>query len=210
MAQLHDSPLLRVAPGKMLWDMYCTGTQSIGILDNHARHYSSCEWKDQTELHATEKFNLARKSPLPPFPERQMWWITLPQDIMCVRYCLLLPSFDYICNVVSVLIYWCTGVCVCICVCVCVCVCLCVRVCVCVCLCVRVYCEDALTPASSPSSGIFGAVGGQEESGSPSLSLECRVCADRASGYHYGVHACEGCKVSGALPLYLTLPLHCP
>nr|XP_019967776.1 PREDICTED: peroxisome proliferator-activated receptor alpha-like isoform X2 [Paralichthys olivaceus] len=28
----------------------------------------------------------------------------------------------------------------------------------------------------------------------PSLNLECRVCADRASGYHYGVHACEGCK----------------
>ncbi|KAJ8249813.1 hypothetical protein COCON_G00230290 [Conger conger] len=53
---------------------------------------------------------------------------------------------------------------------------------------------DALTPASSPSSGIFGAVGPQEELGSPSLSLECRVCADRASGYHYGVHACEGCK----------------
>ncbi|XP_036376385.1 peroxisome proliferator-activated receptor alpha-like isoform X1 [Megalops cyprinoides] len=53
---------------------------------------------------------------------------------------------------------------------------------------------DVLTPASSPSSGIFGAAVGQEEFGSTSLSLECRVCADRASGYHYGVHACEGCK----------------
>uniref|UniRef100_A0A671YYD7 Peroxisome proliferator-activated receptor alpha n=1 Tax=Sparus aurata TaxID=8175 RepID=A0A671YYD7_SPAAU len=31
-------------------------------------------------------------------------------------------------------------------------------------------------------------------SSSSSLNLECRVCADRASGYHYGVHACEGCK----------------
>lgn len=28
----------------------------------------------------------------------------------------------------------------------------------------------------------------------PSLNIECRVCGDRASGFHYGVHACEGCK----------------
>lgn len=56
---------------------------------------------------------------------------------------------------------------------------------------------DALTPASSPSSVVYGMAAGQEElsASSSSLNLECRVCADRASGYHYGVHACEGCKV---------------
>ncbi|KAM7378097.1 hypothetical protein PAMA_013139 [Pampus argenteus] len=52
---------------------------------------------------------------------------------------------------------------------------------------------DTLTPASSPSSGVCGAAPGPEESFSP-LSLECRVCSDKASGFHYGVHACEGCK----------------
>uniref|UniRef100_A0A4W6FJN0 Peroxisome proliferator-activated receptor alpha n=1 Tax=Lates calcarifer TaxID=8187 RepID=A0A4W6FJN0_LATCA len=49
---------------------------------------------------------------------------------------------------------------------------------------------DTLTPASSPSSGVCGATPGPEES----LNLECRVCSDKASGFHYGVHACEGCK----------------
>ncbi|XP_071780574.2 peroxisome proliferator-activated receptor alpha a [Centroberyx gerrardi] len=52
---------------------------------------------------------------------------------------------------------------------------------------------DTLTPASSPSSGVFGAAPGPKESSGP-LSLECRVCSDKASGFHYGVHACEGCK----------------
>lgn len=54
---------------------------------------------------------------------------------------------------------------------------------------------DALTPASSPSS-VFGMAASQDDfsTSTSTLNLECRVCADRASGYHYGVHACEGCK----------------
>ncbi|XP_008314094.1 peroxisome proliferator-activated receptor alpha a [Cynoglossus semilaevis] len=47
-----------------------------------------------------------------------------------------------------------------------------------------------LTPASSPSSAVCGAAPEPEEG----LNLECRVCSDKASGFHYGVHACEGCK----------------
>ncbi|XP_077357167.1 peroxisome proliferator-activated receptor alpha-like isoform X2 [Festucalex cinctus] len=52
---------------------------------------------------------------------------------------------------------------------------------------------DTLTPASSPSpAGCDDAPEGDEAVGP--LSLECRVCSDKASGFHYGVHACEGCK----------------
>lgn len=33
-----------------------------------------------------------------------------------------------------------------------------------------------------------------DEASPPVLNIECRVCGDKASGFHYGVHACEGCK----------------
>lgn len=54
--------------------------------------------------------------------------------------------------------------------------------------------SDTLTPVSSPSTGASTAAPGSDES-FPPLNLECRVCSDKASGFHYGVHACEGCKV---------------
>lgn len=55
---------------------------------------------------------------------------------------------------------------------------------------------DTLSPASSPSGGACTAPAPGSDEAFPSLNLECRVCSDKASGFHYGVHACEGCKVS--------------
>jgi len=35
--------------------------------------------------------------------------------------------------------------------------------------------------------------------------IACRVCGDKASGYHYGVTSCEGCKVSWLILLMALL-----
>ena len=44
-------------------------------------------------------------------------------------------------------------------------------------------------------------VNGGKMLGSNSVHVPCLVCGDEASGFHYGVNSCEGCKVSWTVHL---------
>lgn len=63
--------------------------------------------------------------------------------------------------------------------------------------CIKQEPVDATVSASFFHERDIGAVADSNSCGSGQQPfIACRVCGDKASGYHYGVTSCEGCKVS--------------
>ncbi|XP_061597160.1 nuclear receptor subfamily 1 group D member 2b [Cololabis saira] len=54
--------------------------------------------------------------------------------------------------------------------------------------------EPSLAVSSTQKSGLSSSSGRCSITKLNGLVLLCKVCGDVASGFHYGVHACEGCK----------------
>jgi len=52
---------------------------------------------------------------------------------------------------------------------------------------------------NSPSKMHYSLAGGDASSSGGNVVHKCLVCGDRSSGVHYGVLACEGCKVTDHL-----------